>query len=262
MKKNQFRATYTYIFLLFLIFLSSCKSNKALVGGEINENMPAKAVVRNHYANELNFKTLSGRMKIDYSTDGDASQGVNVTLRIEKDKAIWLSAPLGIVKAYITPNRVTFYNKLENEYFDGDFSYLSNLLGTELDFQKVQNVLLGQALFDLRDEKFEMDVSENNYQLKPLKFNELFKSLYQIEPKHFKIAALVLAQPLKNRVLEIEYRNYQGIEKRMTPGEIEINATNGDSKSNIAIEYRNVEFNKPLTFPYSIPKGFKEISLK
>lgn len=260
--KNAVFVRKTVVFLLVLSFLASCKSNKAVLGGEIDENMASKAVVRNHYANELNFKTLSGRMKIDYSADADASQSINVTLRIEKDKAIWLSAPLGIVKAYITPTRVTFYNKLDNEYFDGDFSYLSNLLGTELDFEKVQNVLLGQAIFDLRDEKFQMEVSENTYQLKPLKFNDLFKALYQIEPKHFKMAGLVLAQPLKNRVLEIQYKNYQGMANRLTPGEIEINTTNGDSKSNIAIEYRNIEFNKPLTFPYSIPKGFKEINLK
>mgnify|MGYP000610213333 CR=1 FL=1 len=30
----------------------------------------------------------------------------------------------------------------------------------------------------------------------------------------------------------------------------------------INIEYRSVEFNNDLTFPFSIPSGYKEISLK
>lgn len=244
-----------------LLFLASCKVNRGVVGGELDENLSAKAIVRNHYQSELNFKTLSARMKIDYS-DGEASQGISVSLRMEKDKSIWISAPLGVVKAYITPNRVTFYNKLENEYFDGDFSYLSNIVGTELDFDKVQNVLLGQAIFDLRDEKLEAGISESNYQLKPVKFNELFKILYQINPKNFRMAALMLSQPVKNRLLDIQYKNYQGLANRLVPGEITIVASENTNQSQIAIEYRNLEFNKPLTFPYSIPKGFKEITLK
>lgn len=243
------------------LLMFSCRSNRTFLDGTIDGNLTTKAIVRNHYANEPNFKTLSGRLKIDYS-NGDSSQGVNVALRMEKDKAIWISAPLGMVKALITPDRVTFYNKLENEYFDGDFSYLSNMLGTDLDFQKVQNVLLGQALFDLRDEKHEKEISQNNYQLKPSKTDESLKTSYQIEPKYFKLAALILAQPLTNRILEIHYKNYQDHNKRITPGEITINAVNGDSQSQIAIEYKSVEFNKPISFPYSIPKGFKEISLK
>ncbi|MEA1786655.1 DUF4292 domain-containing protein [Arenibacter sp. GZD96] len=251
----------SWIFLVFAFFaLSACTSNKVMRDGTINERLSTKAIVRNHYANELNFKTLSGRMKIDYS-DGASSQGVSVSLRIEKDKAIWISAPLGMVKAYITPDRVSFYNKLENEYFDGDFSYLSAMLGTELDFQKVQNVLLGQALFDLREDKFAVEISEGNYQLKPININQLFKALYQIEPTHFKMASLVLAQPLKNRMLEIQYKDYQKINQRIAPSDIKINALNGSTQSTIELTYRNLEFNKPLSFPYSIPKGFKEISL-
>ena len=117
---------------------------------QLNENLSAKAIIRTHYENALDFKTLSGKMRIDYS-DGEDSQGVAVSLRMEKDKAIWISAPFGVVKAYITPGRVTFYNKLQNEYFDGDFAYLSKYVGVELDFEQVQNLLLGQALLDLKD---------------------------------------------------------------------------------------------------------------
>lgn len=246
---------------IVVLLLSSCKSSRALSVNDLDENLSTKAIVRNHYQSELNFKTLSGRMKIDYS-DGDASQGISVSLRMEKDKAIWISAPLGVVKAFITPDRVTFYNKLDNEYFDGDFSYLSNIIGTDLDFEKIQNVLLGQALFDLRDGRFEVEISNNSYQLKPVKFNELFKVLYQIHPTNFRMAALVLSQPAKNRLLDIQYKNYQGLANRLAPGEITIIASDNDKKNQIDIEYRNLEFNQPLTFPYSIPKGFKEVTLK
>ncbi|GGW38511.1 DUF4292 domain-containing protein [Arenibacter certesii] len=251
---------WAVIISMITLFIS-CKSTSVVKDGTVDENISAKSVIRNHYYNKLSFKTLSGRMKIDYS-DGSSSQGVNVTFRMEKDKAIWLSAPLGIVKAYITPERVTFYNKLDNEYFDGDFSYLSQLLGTDLDFDKVQNLLLGQAIFDLRDEKYAVDIANNNYQLKPRKSGELFKTLFQIEPLNYRMATQQLSQPWKKRMLEVQYKNYQKVSNWILPNKVEILAMDGDKSNSIQIEYRNMEFNKSLNFPYTIPNGFKEIALK
>lgn len=246
---------------IVLVLFISCKSSKVLTNGTINSKLSAKSVIKGHYQNELDFETIRGKMKIDYS-DGENNQGVTVNLRIEKDKAIWISAPFNVVKAYITPERVSFYNKLENNYFDGDFSYLSNMLGTDLDFEQVQNLLLGQAIFNLRDDKYDMDIADKNYQLKPRKAAELFKALFQIEPKNFKIATQQLAQPLKKKLLKIEYQNYQKIDKWVLPNQILVIANDKNITNTIAIEYRNVEFNTSLNFPYKIPKGYKEIVLK
>ncbi|NHF59133.1 DUF4292 domain-containing protein [Flavobacteriaceae bacterium TP-CH-4] len=245
---------------MVILFLTSCKTTKVASGGEIDDRLTAKAIIREHYQNHLQFKTISGKLKIEYS-DGESTQSIPLSLRMEKDKAIWISAPLGIVKAYITPGRVSFYNKLQNEYFDGDFSYLSNLLGTELDFEQVQNLLLGQAILDLKDGKYDAEVADDTYQLKPKKVAELFKILFQIEPNNFKIATQQLSQPLKKRLLQINYKNYQKIDKWILPNEIAIAAIDGDIRNTIDIEYRNIQFDQALNFPYKIPKGFKEIVL-
>ncbi|MCK0192612.1 DUF4292 domain-containing protein [Arenibacter sp. F20364] len=245
---------------IFVGLFFSCKSTSVIMGGAVDEKLTAKAIIRNHYYSHLSFKTLSGKMRIDYS-DGGSTQSVSVSFRMEKDKAIWLSAPLGIVKAYITPERVSFYNKLDNEYFDGNFSYLSQLLGTDLNYEKVQNLLLGEALFDLRDEKYTVDIANDTYQLKPKKAGDLFKTLFQIEPLNYKMATQQLSQPWEKRLLEISYKNYQKVNKWILPGEIDILAVDGDNTNNITVEYRNMEFNRALNFPYNIPNGFKEIVL-
>ncbi|SIS37950.1 protein of unknown function [Zobellia uliginosa] len=249
--------------LMALVVLSlslSCKSNKVLADGKVDGNLSAKAIVKNHYAHTTDFNTLSGKMRIDYS-DGESTQGVSVSLRMEKDKAIWMSAPLGMVKAYITPGRVTFYNKLQNEYFDGDFAYLSKFLGTELDFEQVQNLLMGQALFNLKEAKYDATVVNGDYQLKPKKAMELFKVVFQIEPKNFKMASQQLSQPLKKRLLQVNYTDYQKIGKYILPQRIAVAAIEGGDRNTVDIEYRNIEFDQPMNFPYKIPKGFKEITL-
>src|SRR5690606_17014868 len=160
-------------------------------------------------------------------------------------------------------SRVSVYSKLVNEYFDGDFSYLSRCLGTELDFEKVQNLLLGDALYDLRDEKYSLEViSGNYYQLKPKKPGDLFKTLFQINPINYKMASQQLAQPWKKRLMEVNYTNYQKINNWILPDKVAIVAIDGDHTNTVSIEYRNMEFNRALNFPYDIPNGFKEIALK
>ncbi len=259
-KVNLSRFVIPFLYSIIALLIFSCKSAKVISDGTVDSRLSSKAVIKSHYQQETDFKTLSGKIKIDYS-DGEDSQSFTVSLRMEKDKAIWMSAPLGIVKAYITPDRVSFYNKLENEYFDGDFSYLSELLGTDVDFSILQNLLLGQAIVDLRDEKYTISIMEDNYRLTPKNAGVLYKTLFQIEPKNFKMALQQLSQPLKKRLLEIRYSNYQLLDKRVLPNEIRVLAVQEDTENTIALEYRNLELNKTMSFPYKIPNGFKEIVL-
>ncbi|MGB5459257.1 MAG: DUF4292 domain-containing protein [Eudoraea sp.] len=261
MKSNTYSWNRWIIITILAMLSFSCKSSKVVSAGKVDERLTTKAIIKNHYKNQLAFKTISGKMKVEYN-DGGAVQSFNVSLRIEKGKAIWMSAPLGVVKALITPKRVTFYNKLQNEYFDGDFTYLSELLGTELDFNKVQNLLLGEALFDLRTEKYISVVTEEYYELKPKNIGDLFKTLFLIEPKNFKIATQQLSQPWNKRLLEIYYKSYQEKNNQILPEEILITAIDIDQITNIAIQFKNIELNRILNFPYKIPKGFEEIVLK
>lgn len=260
MKLNLRRTLKPIFYSAMVLAVFSCKSAKVITDGTVDSRLSSKAVIKSHYQRTTNFKTLSGKIKIDYS-DGEDSQSFTVSLRMENAKAIWISAPLGIVKAYITPNRVSFYNKLQNEYFDGDFTYLSDLLGTDVDFDILQNLLLGQAIMDLRTEKYKITVLQDTYELTLKNPGVLYKTLFHIEPKNFKMALQQVSQPVKKRLLEIRYNNYQKVGPTILPNEIGILAQQEDTQNTIVLEYRNLELNKSMNFPYKIPKGFKEIVL-
>jgi hypothetical protein len=75
------------------------------------------------------------------------------------------------------------------------------------------------------------------------------------------MASQQLSQPLKRRLLQINYKQYQKINKWILPDEIAIATIEGDKRNTIDIEYRNMEFNQNLSFPYKIPNGFDEIVL-
>lgn len=248
--------------LILLILIVGCNSSKAIIAsGELNDKLTTKQIIKEHYKREANFKTLQARVKVDYQ-QGDDSQGHSINLRMEKDKTIWLSATLGIVRAKITPEKVSFYNKLDNTFFDGDYALISDVLGTELDFDKVQNLLLGKALLDLSADNYESNVYEKSYLLNPEEQSTILEIFFLLNPAHFKMDSQQLAQPNERRMLQIDYENYQEVEKEILPQNIKIIALENNAETIIKMEFKSISINQEVRFPFRIPSGFEEIVIK
>lgn len=247
---------------LLMVFAFNCSSTKSVIeSGEASDKLSAKQVIKQHYKNDADFKTMQARVKIEL-IEGDKEQGHTFSLRMEKDKVIWLSAPIGMARMMITPNRVRFYNKLDNEFFDGDYKLLSDFVGVDLDFNKVQNILLGQAIYDLKDEPHEVSVSNNSYALHPKDQNALLELFYLINPSHFKMDSLQLYQQSKNRMLQADYASYQEVKKQIIPEYIRIIAVEDTDEVIITMEFKSVSLNEAVRFPFNIPSGYKEIEIK
>jgi len=266
MKKEQKHKTiqFTKIFFTFLltIFLTSCKSAKRVIAsGEASDKLSAKQVIKQHQRNDVNFKTMQARVRINL-IQGDKEQGATFNLRVEKDKVIWLSAPLGLARMMITPDKVRFYNKQDNEYFDGDYKLLSDFAGVDLDFNKVQNILLGQAIFNLKEEPHSVAVNENSYALQPKDQNALIELFYLINPSHFKMDSLQLFQQLKKRMLQVDYKSYQEVNNQVLPKDIRIIAVEDSDQVAITMEFKSISLNEDVRFPFKIPSGYKEIVIK
>lgn len=251
-----------YVGMCILLLVSSCKSTKRLTAsGEPNSKLSAKQLVKVHKKNFANFNTLQAKVKIDITQQGK-TQGVSFTLRMEKDKVIWLSATLGLARLKITPDEVKYYSKIDNDYFDGDYKLLSDFAGVDLDFYKVQNLLLGQAIYNLDNGKYDVSVNKASYILKPSERDTIIDLLYLVNPSHFKLDALELYQPSKRRMLQVNYEGYQEVEEQVLPKDIKIVAVDHTDEASISIQFKSINLDKELRFPFKIPAGFKEIQIK
>lgn len=252
------------IFALILLsaFVVSCGSRRS-ASKIVTKDAEAVSVIQKHYKNELDFKTVSGRLKAVYQ-DEEKTQSVNLSFRMEKDKAIWMSASIlgfPVAKAYITPTSVSYYEKVTQSYFEGDFSLLSDFLGTPLDFQKLQNLLIGQAIYDLRSENYKFTQSLKGFQFVSDEA-DVIKKMFLLDPITFKAQAQQLAQENENRSVTITYSDYQNVEGYIFPENIRIIANEGGTGTNIELTYRSISFNEELSFPFDIPSGYDEIGLK
>ena len=71
-----------------------------------------------------------------------------------------------------------------------------------------------------------------------------------------------LSQPTKSQELLITYPEYQTVADQNIPKNISIKATKSDKISTILLDYKSVDYNVEINFPFKIPSGAKEITIK
>lgn len=252
----------SFIVLSSFLFISSfsCKSTKNAAHGEADFGLSTKQLIKENEKQEASFKTLQAKLRIQYSQDGK-SQTHSLTFRAKKDEALWINAAFSVIRAMATPEKVRFYNKLDNTYFDGSYEYLSQLLGTELDFNQVQNLLLGETIFKLNKEGYTSEVSDNVYVVQPKAQKDLFEIFFLLNPENFKVKSQQVSQPKEFRHLQIDYMSYQNVIGQLFPEHIKVIAIEEDEEMTIELEMKNVTLNEEIRFPFKIPDGFKAIEL-
>ncbi len=250
--------------LLLILLLASCRGTKVVTGSETaNKALQAKEIIATHNQASPNFKTMAGRIKVQYE-DEKQSQSITVSLRMQKDEKIWIKASLlgiTLAKIMMTPETVQYYETISNTYFDGDFALISDWLGTDVDFKRTQAILLGQTMFDLDRSNYTSDVINNQYRLLPKRqFENFIHSLF-LNPDNFKVASASVTQPRDNRELRVNYGPYQQVEGRYFPSEVLINTMEGNSITKVEVTYRKIDLDVELSFPFDIPSGYEQIQL-
>ena len=249
-----------YCALFILILVTSCKPKAFLAEGTASKTLSADKIISNHYSNKTDFSTLSIKASAKYQDDKQ-SQNVQAEIRIKKDEKILVSIRiLGITmaKALITPTSVQYYEKIGNKYFEGDYVALSKWLGTDLDFQKVQNMFIGKAIDDLHKGNYAVSIMEKLYKLQCNPDGNTDKTFF-FESGNFLVKKQEINQVNLDRTLQVVYPDYKKYNEMILPLSLAIDARQKESKTTIDIEYKNVSFNEELTFPYSVPEGYERI---
>ena len=245
--------------LAAIVLMFGCKSKAVLATAKAGTELPATEIISNHYKSDKDFRTLYLKTDARYE-DKDQTQNVSAEIRIRKDEKILVSVRfLGITmaKALITPEEVKYYEKINGEYFEGDFTKLSQWLGTELDFQKVQNLFIGLAMDDLRSGNYDSTIDDKLYKLTNTS-GGIEKSFF-FEAGRYLLMKEELNQPSRNRMLKVEYPDHSEYPQKILPTGIRIEAMQKKGKVNISIDYKSAAFNEELTFPYSVPEGYERI---
>lgn len=266
----MFRAS---LLLLILIgFLASCRSTKKLQsaiakkdsvelqGSQARDDsiLFIKETFRQLEMNRINFTTFSAKVNVDYKTD-DKNYDVNAFVRMYKDSVIWISvnAIFGIeaLRAFITRDSVKILDKQNKEYISRAVIYLQEVSALPLDLATLQDLIIGNPVF-LDSNIISYRKSDNEISL--LSVGEWFKNLLTIKEKNHQIEQSKLddADIIRNRTCDLSYSDYE--DKKGINFATKRKITITEKKNlNIKLEFKQYDFNEPLTFPFSIPKNYK-----
>lgn len=256
------RAIYSIMFMA-LVVMACGPGKSAGTSTSIADILPTKKLLAAHQAASPEFNTMASRVQVVYQEE-NKEQSITASLRMRKDDTIWVKASvLGITlaKALITKDRVQYYETLGNTYFDGNYQLLSDWIGTELDFHKTQALLLGQSIFSLNDRNYQSAVVNNQYQVVPKDQPKDFIHSLLLAADSYKVVSGALQQPEQQRTLQVRYGPYMEYPQGYFPSSISIMANEGTAQTMIAVNYKKIDVEAPVRFPFRIPDGYEAIVL-
>lgn len=247
-------------YIIIIVLLYGCAPGKNLTStvGEIPE-MRTKQILKKHIKQHAKFNTLQCKLKIELFQNSKA-QSNTVTLRMDRGKTIWINAFLNMIRIKITPDRVQMYNKIDKTYFDGDFSLIKQLLGIDLDFSNLENLLLGDTFFKHNSSSLNQVKDNSGYTLKPYKLDPTLNVLYRINPFYFKMKTQEISHLKEEIHLKVNYDDFQEINQQLIPSKIAITINEKQNNTFIKLNLKSVSLNQSIRFPFKLPKGYRQLN--
>jgi hypothetical protein len=208
---------------------------------------------------KITYTTLSSKIEVDYQDADGKKYNVTAHLRMYKDSVIWISitAILGIegLRALITPDSVKLLDKQNKVYSARSVEYLQEVSELPLDFSSLQDLIAGNIVF--LDSNI-VSYSKANGMISLLSAGEFFKNLLTVNENTGLVISSKLddLDELRNRTCYLEYDDYETKGGMSFPTKRTINVTE-KKKLEIALNFKQYDFNETLSFPFSIPKNYK-----
>ena len=248
------------IFILNFILIISCKTVNVLPTRTPIKNVELEALAQKIKANYPKINKLRSRIKAVYD-DGKREQQIIVQLRMETKKIIWLSATMliPIAKLKVTPNEISFYEKFQKTYFQGNFNLINSSFGTKFGFSDLENLFLGKPFSDPAQGQWKQIMNPQYYILAPKGKRSIFTPTLFFDPASFLLKEQRFLIPGTTNSLTIKYLRHIKIEGKSLPTLIDITLFDGNNSKKLVLDFSRTDFTEGLTFPFEIPQGYSKI---
>jgi hypothetical protein len=292
---------YAMLILALNIVATSCRSRKQATGDrEPLRNRTAAHLLKQYEESSFKYEWLA--MKVDAEfTSAKASQGFKATVRMRKDSAIWMSITplLGIemIRVLVTPDTLKYLSKIPDNkfYFIGSSDQLNQKLGVDLDFDMLQDLLLGNAIGLEKDEaRFRSEIDGQEYllisrykrkvrrmvgvddrklendsivinpndpkyqrTLKRVDENEgIIVSRYWLEPDNFRLVKSIFSDVIRQRTMDIRYAKFQKNGEQLYPSNASLNVSDPQGSVQVDFDITRMVTDKTYEFPFEIPDDY------
>jgi hypothetical protein len=250
-------------------------------------------LIRNIGENSFNYHSFDiKRISCQYETPHEKTS-FRASLESVKDQYVLLSLTkinMPVARVLLTPDSVKVINYFEKTYMTKDYSYLNKFFNADVDFDVIQSILTND-IFSYRDDPRDHDFREfvtyadsGLYVLQSLKNRKLQKierkrkeekidrylrkldeesliiqSLY-VDPVHYKIRRIVLDDRDEQKNLTINFSEFQPVDGKLYPGDIQIRFTGPGDFLTVKIKLAKFSTQTDQEFSFKIPERYKRVN--
>lgn len=228
--------------------------------GESDSAKLVRTTFNKIHENHIDFTTFSSKIKVDYEDSKQRNYDFNAYVRIKKDSIIWISiiAALGIeaFKVCITPDSVKIIDKLDKVVQYRSVNYIKELIKLPVDFFTIQDIIVGNPVFLDSTNVLLYKETENSISLGTA--DKVFKQLLTLRKNDFAVLHSKLddVDAVRNRTADFTYDDYATVGNKLFSHNRKI-AVAEKTRLEISLDFKQPEFEKPLNFPFNVPKNYK-----
>lgn len=245
--------------VLVLFVATGCGSKKRMTDTGQGANT---GVAEGYLINNLDFRTFSGRAKAKVEFD-DQKQDVTLHVRIQRDKAIWISVTATLInfeaaRVKITPDSIQILNKMQSEYISNPFEYIHRYTGSGVSFGTLQDLLMANVSHPLlRTDQITVASASDEVQIVGVKDDLSFQySLNENNrPKVFRLNTVGAPDNL-----EAFYSSFVLSGGYSFPQNQNISLNTSGMHVGAILNYNKAEFNQEIEMPFAVPARYKVVN--
>ncbi len=205
--------------------------------------------------NAFHAPYLKSKIKVNY-TSPERNIQLSGQIRMIKDSVIYISLTkfgFPVAKLHITPERVEFYENINKTYFRGDLKSLSSLIGLDLEFDQLQNLITGDPLVYPDKKNWNItDVKENKITIEPVKRGYILKMILLPSSKTSETV-----MEFEGEEIVLKYPEYSQENNKWFPQKIEIE----NPEHQIEIRLNKPQTKEKPVIKFHIPENYQRMQV-
>jgi Domain of unknown function (DUF4292) len=258
-KKNISISFLTILALFF--FLVSCKGTKRGANAALKDRS-AEYLLKKIEQGKVDATWLDAKAKLDFVSD-EFSISATAFIRMKKDSAIWIvGKKFGIegIRALVTLDSVYYLNRLEEQYFIKDISFLQKQFNLPMDFFDLQDILLGNAILLPDESALTVRRDSSHYILETAVSQAEYKS-YTFNGQHFYPRKMYFKETAEQRIAQLDFGDHRPLEGTNYFSYFRALLFQSPETGQISmdVKFSNVELNTPKSLTFDIPAHYTKI---
>lgn len=268
--------------VLFVSFFTLCTPSQQVIRPREAISFSMKELFDSITVNDGQFKTFSSRFSASYHTP-NATHNFKGQIRLVRDSAIWVTITPGLgvelLRIMFTPDSVFFMNRVQNQYYAGDYSIMNKTISVDFSYKALQSILINEFFiypFNVTDtisflNEMELQRFHRSVKLQTHRERELRKEMRKPEPDmvylqyildlaNKKISGIELKELKYSRDLNVAYSEYDTLSPLIVPNKIAIKFISIENTFDFELNYNKKQFDNDLTCPFTIPDKYQPIT--